>query len=106
MKSRPRIIKKKSEKCLIMYFILSEKQFKYVSFAINNDINEMTFNRHKNPVNQGPLRHMYCTLKTRAMYIEHARTMQQFLLDLAALPESVLSTQFFPNVLYISIFLY
>lgn len=66
----------------------------------------MILNHHKNTVNQDSLRHMYCTLKTRAMYIEHACPMQQFLLDLAVLPERVLSTNFFPNVLYIYIFLY
>lgn len=89
-----------------MCFILSEKQFKYVSFAINNDINETIFSCLKNPVNQGPLGHKYCTLKSRAVYTDLACTKQQLLLDMAVLPEAVLSTQFFPNVLYMYNFFY
>lgn len=58
-------------------FYLSEKQFKYVSFAINNDINETTFSCLKNPVNPGPLGHKHCTLKCRALYTDLACTAQQ-----------------------------
>lgn len=66
----------------------------------------MIFSHHKNPVNEGPLRHRCCTLKARGMYIEHICTTQQLLLHLPALPKLVFSTQGFPNVLHISIFLY
>lgn len=66
----------------------------------------MIFSHHKNPVNQESLRHLYCTLKTRAMYIENACKMQNYLLDLAVFPETALSTKFSPNVLHIYIFLY
>lgn len=53
----------------------------------------MIFNHLKNPVNQEPLRNM--NYETRPVYTEYACTRQQFLLDLAAIPETVLSTQFF-----------
>lgn len=85
---------------------LSEKQFKYVSSAINNDINETTFSCLKNPANPGPLGHKHCTLKCRALYTDLACTAQQLLLDMAALPKAVLSTPFSPNVLYIYIYYY
>lgn len=90
-----------------MCLILSEKQFKYVSFAINNDINETIFSCLKNSVNQeGPLGHKCCALKSRAVYTDLACTEQQLLLDVAVLPEAVLSTPFTPNVLYMFNFLY